>query len=223
MRNQQRPHKALALFVSSVIVAMALMVLIPLASAETSPTLDTSREVFNDLPENYPYMVAIKYLQDQNIVHGVDGGQSFEPKKVINRAAFLKMVTLMYEGVDVQKKDCYQDAMNMWFEQYVCEARDRGYIDAGQFVYPDRQLNAAEAAKILSKAYKLPVTQGENWYEGYINALAAKKALPPTIVSFSQSLTRGEIAEMMYRLEHQMRMDEFESQTYSSIKANKSN
>ncbi len=170
--------------------------------------------VFNDVPSSHPNREAIDYVLEEGFVQGYDDGL-FRPGQTINRAEFTKIVTLYRFGqkmVDMcgsrmQFRDLQSDA---WYVKYICRAKDahmiEGYPD-GTF-RPDRTINFAEAAKIIASASsfnssdsQLPTVAADApWYEQYVRFLADRNAIPATIISLEQHLTRGEMAEMIYRL-----------------------
>ncbi|MBU1152275.1 beta-propeller domain-containing protein, partial [Patescibacteria group bacterium] len=60
----------------------------------------------------------------------------------------------------------------------------------------------AEASKIVTKVLDLSLGEvsGDAWYKVYVRALELKAAIPTTIASFDHNVTRGEMAEMIYRI-----------------------
>lgn len=92
---------------------------------------------------------------------------------------------------------------DQWYTPYVCAALlaeyAYGYPD-GTF-RPDQSINFVEATKILSNAYRFrPTDDKEIWYRPFVMALAERSAIPMSITSFDQKITRGEMAEMVMRL-----------------------
>ena len=172
---------------------------------------EKSDQAFFDVPANHPNADAIGYVKSQGIVSGYADG-TFKPDQQINRAEFTKILIASnyppnFDGPGPE--ECLQDAYvfldvsREWFAKYVCTAKAGGLIDG----YPDgtfrpaTNINFVEAAKILSKNFKLPFTDGtDSWYENYVRALSAKNAIPTSITHFDQPITRGETAEMIYRL-----------------------
>lgn len=167
---------------------------------------------FPDVPSNHPNYDSILYVQEQGIVSGYPD-KTFHPDQSINRAEFTKIVTLTKYGqamIDMcgsraQFSDVPPDA---WYIKYVCRAKDSGLITG----YPDRtfrpeqNINFVEASKILSLAafnsvnLDLPEDTGGPWYDIYVRYLTERNAIPVSIASFDHYLTRGEMAEIIYRL-----------------------
>lgn len=96
-----------------------------------------------------------------------------------------------------------------WYGNYLCYSVRKGWVQG----YPDRtfrpaaSINFVEAAKILVNAFDLeasttiPACEGDcPWYRPYVLTLEMHGAIPTSITSFGQFITRGEMAEMAYRL-----------------------
>ena len=112
---------------------------------------------------------------------------------------------------DVSEASWYaNDVCFAWSEQLVS-----GYPD-GTF-RPDRAVTFAEAAKVLALTFELEAHPqlAVPWYRPYVDALAEARAIPTSIRSFDQPVTRGEVAEMAARL---LRRDSSKpSQTYDGL------
>lgn len=165
---------------------------------------------FSDVPASHSNADAIEYLRENGIISGYPDG-TFRPNKPISRVEFVKIVTLSKWGEKVGEcggrvwfKDFENDA---WYLNYVCMASSyhliEGYPD-GTF-HPHSSINFVEAAKIITRAderwreEKYPGT--DVWYERYVRYLSDMYAIPMSIQSFGQFITRGEMAEIMYRLD----------------------
>jgi eight-cysteine-cluster-containing protein len=167
---------------------------------------------FRDVPQTHPYANAITYVQSERIVSGYSDG-TYRPNDSINRAEFTKIVIgSIVTGPDIEgcSKDDEGPALsdvptNSWFVDYVCTARKRGIISGnpdGTF-RPGNPINTAEAAKIVVKTFGFPVaTQDTVWYRPYINVLKQKDALPAAAMDPGHTLTRGEMAEIIYRIKN---------------------
>jgi hypothetical protein len=185
---------------------------------------------FTDVSTSHPNYDAITYVQAEGIVEGYSDG-TYKPDQVINRAEFTKIVieTTLPKGED---SDCgatwgddgpgegggFTDVTKYdWFVNYVCRAWIglivQGYED-GTF-RPAANINFAEAAKIIANSFDLPSAQTNVWYEGYVRVLADENAIPTSITRFDQNITRGEMAEMIYRLKAEV--TDKESRTYEGL------
>ena len=168
------------------------------------------------------YYGAVDWMHAEVVVEGeaaqtLQGtGRNFYPDRPINRAEFTKLVLLSssFKG-DVASCDTdpFPDVpKETWFAPYVCAAKAKGIIDG----YPDgtlkpaKQITYSEAAKILVETFgietlsdDLTAVDGESlWYKPYVLALLREEAVAPTIKSFNHNVTRGEMAEMIYRVKH---------------------
>ncbi len=155
---------------------------------------------------------AVQYLQSLGVVEGYADG-TFKPQQGINRAEFLKIV---YRTVfaDQELPECDTDNMSFrdidaqaWYAQTLCIAAEEGVIDGypdGTFK-PGQLVNVAEAAKIVDRAMFEPEEEtgnvGEPWYAGPIWTLAEYGALPTSITAVDRPLTRGEMAQIIYRID----------------------
>jgi len=101
---------------------------------------------------------------------------------------------------------------NVWFAGYVCFAHELTLIQGypNKTFRPDISISFSEAASILSNpgvfassGFTYPHTPGPSdpWYKHPIDFLAMHKAIPTSVTSISQYITRGEMAEMVYRLQ----------------------
>jgi len=157
---------------------------------------------FTDVPNAHQNAVAINYVHDQAIVGGYPDG-TFRPDSPINRAEFTKIIVEAYFQGLAEGSDCFPDVGMDWFAKYVCYAKVRGFIAGypdGNF-YPAHDINFVEVAKILVNANGFEVTPDPAiWYKPSVEKLAELNAIPTSIASFTQKVTRGEMAEMIYRL-----------------------
>jgi len=144
-------------------------------------------------------------MQSQGIIDGYDD-KTYRPDRTINRVEFLK---ILIEAKLSTNPTCraffnYTDVdWSAWYANYLqiasCLQIVSGYAD-GSFG-PGQAISYAEAAKIISGVYNFSVTEGNPWYQNYISALVQKDASPRIDITPSDLLTRGEMAEIIYRLE----------------------
>jgi len=164
---------------------------------------------------------------------------SFKPNDTINRAEFTKIVVGVL-ATDKELNDCmaHYASQNsymanvftdvtfamvggnepVWYFNYVCVAKLRGFIGGyadGSFK-PTQKITFAEAAKIITVALGDSENASTPWYKAYVQQLDSKNAIPTTIKSFNQNITRGEMAEMIWRL-RTMKTDQ-PSASYSQLK-----
>lgn len=175
------------------------------AQWQPTPEAPTQVSVFSDVPDSSTSSDAVRYLKDQKVIAGYGDG-TFKPDRKINRAEFTKlMVESLHSSYPKNTANCFPDVKEEWFALYVCSAKEWGIIGGypdGKF-YPEKEINLAEVAKIVVRTFELghdTIGDGSAWYKTYIEALAGKKAIPLSVIDFGQSITRGEMAEILYRV-----------------------
>lgn len=177
-----------------------------------------SQKAFTDVPQGSTYYEGIEYLRTQNVLKGYLDG-TFRPNSRINRAEFVKFVINPLILDTNNLSDCLKAnipegmttvyfpdvSTDAWYAAEVCFAKKKEIING----YPDgtyrpaASINFVEAAKILSIVFSLKVegdTTGEFWYRPYVQRLSDLHAIPSSIKRFDQIMTRGEMAEIVYRL-----------------------
>ena len=169
-------------------------------------------DAFSDVPSNHPQSAAIQYVLSQGLVSGYSDG-TYKPDTAINRAEFTKIVTLFTFGQ--QMIDMCNTGLrvtdvprNAWYRKYICRAQDshliKGYPD--KTFRPAQSINFAEAAKIIVLADVIGDpeqslrSESDPWYERYIDYLSERNAIPESVHGWSKNITRGEMAEVIYRL-----------------------
>lgn len=202
----------------------------PAFAADTATTF--SDKAFTDVPTSSPYYDAIEYLRTNNVLKGYDDG-TFRPNATINRAEFVKLITnpfiidtnrmneclTSYDGTTGDKIFFKDVPKNSWYAAEVCHAKDKniisGYLD-GTF-RPENETNFAETAKIIAGVFAYQVmTETAPWYKPYVERLAELHAIPTSITRFDKAITRGEMAEMIYRLKADVQTKS--TKTYGQIK-----
>lgn len=190
---------------------------------------ETMNASFNDVSPSHPHADAIAYVRKEGIVTGYPDG-SFKPNITINRAEFAKIImesNFTQQAVDDCDPGYFYfwDAnKTAWYAPYLCLAAQHKIIEG----YPDGSykpaaaINFVEAAKIIAlvdnfyingvyynnsittdgRVLGPPLPEGRDghWYEPSVRYLAHKNAIPLSINSLDHSLTRGEMAEIIYRL-----------------------
>ncbi len=162
---------------------------------------------FTDVADSYPYAEAIEYVKAQNIVGGYEDG-TYKPDNNINRVEFVKIIvgattdTATIEG-------CYTDDLTytdtdneVWYAPYLCTATKAGLVEGydDNTFKPAQNINFVEASKIITLAMGYETTVGAEWFTGYVQALAERGAVPSVTTGPAMKVTRGMMAEMIYRL-----------------------
>jgi len=177
-------------------------------------SVQTAFATFKDVKETHENYAAINYVQAEGIVIGYNDG-TYRPENKINRAEFTKIIIASrfsveeidkcYENeiAEKQTKVFFNDVLKTdWYGKYICVAKNQNIIkgfDDNTF-RPLNRISFAEAAKIIAVAFGAQIgAETEPWYKIYVEALAGTKSIPMSIYSFDQQLSRGEMAEIIYR------------------------
>lgn len=192
---------------------------------------ESSRYIFSDVPEGHENYIAINWLKSEGIVNGYMDG-SFDPDKKVNRAEALKMI---FECLKIPpeitiKRENFPDVpKNTWFYKYIMAANARRVVNGYEDGYfrPENFINLAETLKIafelLERNFKEPSEDPytdvpkDAWFAKY-----AIKAKNRSILSVNldgsihpeDNLTRGDIAELMYRIQKSKEGFRFGKVTY---------
>ncbi len=200
---------SIAVLIASCAVPPALAESLPFAAAP-----------FEDVQETYPYAKAIEYLRLQNIFAEVST-RRIEPDAPLTRGAFVMLMTIP-RMLDAKATNAclaeYQyfaeSGSRVFFSDVprshrfapnICIAKRRNIIDGypDNTFRPDALITLPEATKILASVFLGNVrddTDPDHWFEQYLSWMTSLKALPPTANSLDHIVTRGEAAEMIYRL-----------------------
>lgn len=195
----------------------------------------TAQPSLSDI-QNHRNQTAIEYLQANGVVFGYADGK-FRPGQTINRAEFMKIV-IEAQFEDEEIENCIEGEfgerlqdytyyrfpdvnVEAWYAKYICVGVNQeivnGYPD-GTFK-PSREISFVEAAKVIANTWKFEVEEGEVWYQGYVEKLAERKAVPDDIPAFDHLLTRGQMSEMIYRL--RANITDQPTLTYAQLKGEK--
>jgi len=176
---------------------------------EEDPVEEENR-VFDDVPPNHPNVKAITFVRNEGIVKGYEDG-TFRPNQTINRAEFTKIIitaNFTQEATDnCESQDLFSDVhQSDWYADYVCIGKNDNVIDGyddGTF-RPSNPVNFAEAAKIVINAFAIKTNPEDQqlsvWWKPYVFAMSRIGGLPPSFTDPNQLLTRGEMAEIIYRV-----------------------
>jgi hypothetical protein len=169
---------------------------------------------FGDVPLDHPYATAIETLRQTRMLTGFTDG-TFRPERILVRAELAQIVaeSLLPHDAIWRRQEEYAFTNSglpftdlperAWYNLSVRRAYRAGIIEGyhdGTF-RPAKQVTVAEAAKVIVEAMGLETpVHGAMWYERFIHAVADRGAMPPGITGPDAPLTRGEFAEMLWRL-----------------------
>ena len=172
------------------------------------PVTKNAFSPFSDLLPGDDFFEAAVFLKNRGILVGFSDG-TFRPKKFISRAAFAKVLTrALFSDAEIAEcpdQNSFFDVFpSQWFSSFVCVAKRHHLISGfpdGSF-RPAENISFAAAAKMIARAFS-PEISTKNispWYAPFVRFLSEKNAIPPSITSVSQKITRGEVAEILFRL-----------------------
>jgi len=157
---------------------------------------------FSDVGEWDTTFKAIDYLREEEVVVGYSDG-TYGLDDNINRAEFLKIV-MEVTDYELEGEDCYPDVTDEWFAPYVCAADELGFVDGypdGDFK-PENDINFAEASKMITNILGMEIVDdGDMWFSPYVFSLEDTDSIPADIRDFDQNVSRGEMAEMIWRID----------------------
>lgn len=188
--------------------------------------LSVAAKTFSDVPTYHKYWLAISQLSDLGVVDGYPDG-SFHPEQTISRAEAAKLLVSSIKSDEFIRKAAssfvksgfsspFSDvSFNEWFGPYVVMAKQYGMADGypdGSFK-PGNTINFAEGLKMILQSYGADVqserfversllyVKGHEWFAPYFN-YAYNHNLINTDKFYhpAQLMTRGEFAEILYRL-----------------------
>ncbi len=133
-----------------------------------------------DLDEGYAYLPAIQNLYEMGVISGYPDG-TFRPEGDLNRAELLKKMMLSAQIEPAgQLQNCFSDVGDEWFAEYVCMAKERGWVEGyadGSFK-PGQIVNRVEALKMLLEVFNVELITPEyqkfsdidlnEWYAKYL-------------------------------------------------------
>ncbi|QQR55439.1 septal ring lytic transglycosylase RlpA family protein [Candidatus Peregrinibacteria bacterium] len=190
------------------IIGIALSLLFSPAVASGAPEF-----WYTDLHENNEYYTAIYTLTDQGTLSGYEDG-SFQALKEVNRVEALKMILVSTghsEELTHAERAPFSDLEeDSWYVPYVNYAYEAGFISGdpeGTF-RPQDTVNRAEALKMLINAAddrsQLPTIENDTWYTAYLDyAIEHAFLIPNANGDYTPEalLSRGELAELIYRFQ----------------------
>lgn len=193
--------------------------------------------LFSDVPETHPNFEAIKYVASQGILNGVTATE-FKPYQLITRGEFTAAVTDRVFS-EWYIEECFKNISFPYSSDYallfkdmakegedakrICAALMAGAVhgyDDGTF-RKDIPINFAEASKILTRTYDVSFLphrgEGVEWFKLYVTGLVENAGVPLSIRKFDSAVTRGEAAEMIYRID--AGITNLPSKTYKELMA----
>jgi hypothetical protein len=161
------------------------------------------------LERGMPYAEALSYAKDKGwMTPSPDGDMRSD--RILTKAEFLKVVLPASGNAEAMSKcrpsrgDRLKDVpADAWYARAVCAALRVGIVARPKdgLMNPGKKVTFAEAAKMLSSALdSVKPEETRTWYEPYVKHLTDLGAVPDSIVSHTSYVSRGELAEMLWRI-----------------------
>jgi len=179
-----------------------------------------SAATFSDVPGNHAFYAAVESLKNLEIVKGFDDG-TFRPNNPVTRAEALKMIlTSAQATIEGSSETEFSDVpADAWFGTFVRTGRNlkivNGYGNTGKFG-PNDRVQKSQFLKMLLLAFRKDVSKHENlksgvsadtapgqWWLSYMSYSKTLGIITPNVDNKlfpEKELTRGECAEIIYRL-----------------------
>jgi hypothetical protein len=203
-------------------IPIILIILVAIISATTallyssntkdffSSVISTTTPAFSDVNSNSPFYDAVDFVKLKGVVKGYEDG-TYKPDNQVNRAEFIKIIIgAIFSENEISActptKTFSDVSSSDWFYQYVCMANTNGIVDGytdGSFK-PSNYISFSEASKIIVNAFGYETSPKEIWYQSFVEKLEEFKAIPSTVRLVSKNISRGEMAEMIYRLKEKI-------------------
>lgn len=175
---------------------------------------------FNDVPASHQNFSAITRLETLGILNGYSDG-TFKPDTAVSRVETLKILFLGSNiSVDTSlTKSSFADVpIDQWYSPYVRVAQQKKIVkgDASGNFLPTTTVNLAEALKLIflvNNFSSLSTPQekifndvsADQWFAQYFLEAKKRNFFPNTEtdenINPGKLLTRGELAELMYRFQ----------------------
>lgn len=180
----------------------------------SAPLIVNAAGSFSDITDAHPYVRSISYVREQGIAGGFGDG-TFRSDRTLNRAEALKLImsaTADKEVIDRclrEEGESYDDvARSDWFAPFVCQGVADDVINAKtqNAFRPADKITVAEFSAMLARAFKLnEIGDADPWYAPFMRVLGVRNAIPSAVHSPSERVTRGQAAEMIWRIAEDVR------------------
>ena len=176
---------------------------------------ETGMSNFSDVDADSEYYDAVVFLSERKIIEGYRDG-TFRPDRPVNRVEALKFILEGIEAsLDIGQTPFSDVVGENWFDEYLYTGFKMDIVEGhpdGTF-RPNSSVNKAEFFKILFNGMKVDIdpevlvapyedVATDSWFAHYIAYAKELDILDSSQAKIkpSQGMTRGEVANAMYRL-----------------------
>lgn len=163
---------------------------------------------YSDIKEKSDSKTAVDFVTEKGIMNGYADNR-FKTDTLINRAEFITLLARYKapdEVVTTAENACFKDIQkNAWYTKSICLSKQKGWLGgyANGKVKPAAAITLAESLKIMAVVFEMPVTpltDGQAWYLPYLESMRTTNYIPASFTSIDQKVTRGQVAELLYRI-----------------------
>jgi uncharacterized protein YkwD len=181
---------------------LSLLIGVALASPADSNVAE-----FADVYDTNSHNQAIAWMKEADIVKGYTDG-TFRPDRKVNRAEAMKMIVAakgLKDDTATCKTSSFTDVTDSdWFTPFVCIATREEWVevtgDSPNF-RPSDWINAGELSVLLARVYGFEIEKSDPWFASALRVLGAKHVIPIDVEAAGQSVSRAQLAEMLWRLQ----------------------
>jgi len=162
---------------------------------------------FSDVASSHPYISAIEWGKNSNVLSGYPDG-TFQPDKNVNRAELLKIM-LAAKGIDTTSASVpsgfFDVDENAWYAPYIRFAKHEGIVQGyeDRTFRPNQTVNFAEALKMAYLIYGIDTQDtGGEWYSRYLNHARSNSILFSSNVNIALGMARKDVVWIAYKLQN---------------------
>lgn len=141
--------------------------------------------------ENQPTYTAPRYYAPRYVPSYYDSG-------TVTRGEFVQMVNSSF-GVPADGTHCFRDVGSQSYAGAICGAKAQGIVAGTSSGYfrPNASINLVEAGAIVVRAAHIFPPGDYPWYRPYLRQLAVWNAVPQSVQSILDPLSRAQASELI--------------------------